>query len=102
MNRIASIVLLLLSVALVPVALYLGVHVLPHAQNPAVAYWAPITVLVVDALLIYVALGHWEMEKWDRTGIAIVVPLLLAMASWAVMINTVAAQMPQPQLIQGN
>lgn len=84
-----------LALALVPVLLYLAITRLGGAQDVQFSIWAPIGVLAADALLFFAALGAWPLRAWDRAGLAIILPLLIAMASWASMMGMVEAQRAQ-------
>lgn len=95
MKRLLLIVVALLALALVPCLLYAAITRLDGAQTAQFSFWAPIGVLVADALLFFVALGLWPMRAWDRAGLAIVLPLLIAMASWGSMMGMVEAQRAQ-------
>lgn len=93
MNRQLRFAAGVLAVLLIPVGLWLAVAWLPPITDRGVALLAPLVGLVVDTVLFWWALGAWPMGTGDRIGIAIVMPLLLAMATWALLVNTVAAQM---------
>lgn len=84
-----------LALVLIPALMYVEVTQLAFTQGAHVAFWAPIIVIAADALLFWFALGAWMAAGWDRAGIALVLPLLIAMASWALMIDMV----PMPPTI---
>lgn len=84
----------MIAVALVPVLLYTALHHPDQRQSVGFALWAPIVVLFVDATIFYLALGIWSLTPWERIGISIILPLLIAIASWALMMGMVPAQLP--------
>lgn len=84
----------LVALALVPVSLYLALTVPTAPIPPQWVLWAPFGVLVLDALLFAFALGIWQVTAWERVGLSIILPLLIAMASWAALMDNVAARLP--------
>lgn len=95
LKRAAFGALAVIATAFIPVLLYLGLAQAPQQQSARFAFWAPLAALAADAVLFYLALGILRLRAWDRVGISIVLPLLLAMASWALMMDSVSSQMPQ-------
>lgn len=95
LNRSISIALAVVAVFLVPVLLFLALRYPVQGQGIGFALWAPIVALFVDAALFYLALGAWNLTQWERIGISVILPLLIAIASWASMMGMVSAPMPQ-------
>lgn len=92
-----QIVLAVLAVALVPLSLHLALERFDGNVAPDVAIWAPLSVLALDALLFYFAFGIGNATVLERVGMALVLPLILTMISWALMRDGVEARVQAAQ-----
>lgn len=95
MKRVLQQFIGVIALLLVPVSLWFGLNHQGTPLSPSVALWAPFVVLAADALLVAFALGLWRVTAWERLGIAIILPLLIAMISWALMMGSVEERIAQ-------
>ena len=85
-----------IALVLIPVLLYLAITQQDGRADAQFAFWAPLAVLLLDAVLFWIAFGAWQLTRWERGGLSVILPLLIAMASWAAMMGMVTAQLPPP------
>lgn len=95
MKRIAYGIAGFVAVVLIPALLYFSLRHSDQGLSVDAALWAPIVVLAADALIFYIALGIWALTAWERVGISVILPMLIAILSWAAMMNMVSADMAQ-------
>jgi hypothetical protein len=95
-----QIVLAVLAVALVPLSLHLALERFDGNVAPDIAIWAPLSVLALDALLFYFAFGIGNATVLERVGMALVLPLMLTMISWALMRDAIEARVQAAQVAQ--